>query len=95
LKVQPSGDGRTSVITDSRSATTGCVNFYVDGSPYQQMTPGDIDNYVQPSELVAIEVYHGNETPPQYTTPGMSSCATIVAWTVARVHTQTNRNKKP
>jgi len=95
LKIQPSGDGRTSVITDSRSATTGCVNFYVDGSPYQQMTPGDIDNYVQPSELVAIEVYHGNETPPQYTTPGMSSCATIVAWTVARVHTQTYRNRKP
>jgi len=94
LKISPTGDGRTYVITDSRSATTGCVNFYVDGTLWQQMTPGDIDNYVQPSELVAIEVYHGSETPPQYSPPGQSSCATIVAWTVARVHTQT-RSKKP
>jgi hypothetical protein len=94
LRIQPTGDGRTYVITDSRSATTGCVNFYVDGTLWQPMTPGDIDNYVQPSELVAIEVYHGTETPPQYSPPGQSSCATIVAWTVARVHTQT-RSKKP
>jgi hypothetical protein len=95
LRISPTGDGRTYTITDSRSATTGCVNFYVDGSPFQQMTPGDIDNYIQPSELVAIEVYHGTETPPQYTTPGQSSCATIVAWTVARVHNTPTRSKKP
>ncbi|HEX8946549.1 MAG TPA: carboxypeptidase regulatory-like domain-containing protein [Gemmatimonadaceae bacterium] len=94
LKVQPTGDGRTYVITDSRSATTGCVNFYVDGTLWQQMSPGDIDNYVQPSELVAVEVYHGTETPPQFTPPGQSGCATVVAWTVARVHTQT-RDRKP
>jgi hypothetical protein len=94
LKVQPTGDGRTYVITDARSSTTGCVNFYVDGTLWQQMSPGDIDNYVQPSELVAVEVYHGTETPPQFTPPGQSSCATVVAWTVARVHTQT-RNKNP
>jgi carboxypeptidase family protein len=94
LKVQPTGDGRTYVITDSRSATTGCVNFYVDGTLWQQMSPGDIDNYVQPSELVAVEVYHGTETPPQFTPPGQSGCATVVAWTVARVHTQA-RDKKP
>jgi hypothetical protein len=94
LRIQPTGDGRTYVITDSRSATTGCVNFYVDGQIWTQMTPGDIDNFVQPSELVAIEVYHGSETPPQYSPPGQSGCATIVAWTVARVHTQT-RSKKP
>jgi hypothetical protein len=95
LRIQPTGDGRTYVITDSRSATSGCVNFYVDGSPWTPMSPGDIDNYVQPSELVAVEVYHGTETPPQFTPPGQSSCATVVAWTVARVRTQTTRNRKP
>ena len=40
LKVMPSGDGRTSVIADSRSASNGCVNYYVDGFPFTSMTPG-------------------------------------------------------
>jgi len=94
LKIQPTGDGRTYVITDARNSSSGCVNFYVDGTLWQPMTPGDIDSYVQPSELVAVEVYHGAETPPQFTPPGQSGCAAVVAWTVARVHTQT-RGKKP
>jgi len=94
LKVMPLGDGRTYVITDSRNpAGNGCVNFYVDGTRWTEVTPGDVDTYVRPDELVAVEVYHGSETPPQYTTPGMSSCATIVAWTRARIHSQPN--KKP
>jgi hypothetical protein len=91
LRITPTGDGRTYVIQDSRNATGGCVNFYVDGTYWQQITPGDIDDFVRPSELVAIEVYHGSETPPQYSPPGQSGCATIVAWTVARIH---DRNKK-
>jgi hypothetical protein len=94
LRVQPTGDGRTYVITDTRSASNGCVNFYVDGTLWQPMTPGDIDSYVQPAELVAVEVYHGSETPPQYSPPGQSGCATIVAWTVAKVRPQT-RSKRP
>lgn len=94
LKVVPLGDGRTYVITDSRNpAGNGCVNFYVDNTRWTEMRPGDVSDYVRPEELVAVEVYHGSETPPQYTTPGMSSCATVVAWTVARIHSQPN--KKP
>jgi hypothetical protein len=85
LRVSPSGDGRTYVITDSRSSGNGCVNFYVDGTLWQTMAPGDIDDYVKPSELVAIEVYHGATTPPQFTPAGQSGCATVVAWTVAKV----------
>jgi hypothetical protein len=85
LSVQPLGDGRTYVVRDSRVAGGGCVNFWVDGSPYTEMTPGDISDYVQPSEIVALEIYHGTETPAQYQTSGQTSCATVVAWTVARV----------
>jgi len=94
LRIQPAGDGRTYVITDSRSAGNGCVNFYVDGTPWQTMQAGDIDTYVRPAELVAVEVYHGSETPAQYTTPGQGSCATIVAWTQAKISTLTRANKK-
>jgi hypothetical protein len=93
LRVQPTGDGRTNVITDSRSpATGGCVNYYVDGVQWTSMQPGDIDDYVRPAEIVAVEIYHGTDTPPQYTVSGQSSCATIVVWTVAKVRP---KNKKP
>ena len=84
LRVQPAGDGRTYVITDSRS-TNGCVNFYLDGTPWQTMTPGDISDVARPDEIVAVEVYHGSETPAEFQTAGQSSCATVVIWTVARV----------
>ena len=71
LKVMPLGDGRTYVITDSRNpAGNGCVNFYVDGTRWTEITPGDVSTFVRPDELVAIEIYHGSETPPQYTTAG-------------------------
>ena len=94
LRISPAGDGRTYVITDARSAGNGCVNYYVDGFPFTTMTPGDVDQYIRPDELVAIEVYHGGSTPPQYTTAGQSSCATIVAWTVAKVR-PSNRGRNP
>ena len=94
LRVEPAGDGRSSVITDARGAGSGCVNYWVDGFPYATMTPGDIDEYVRPQEIVAVEVYHGSSTPVQYTTAGQTSCATIVVWTVARVHSS-SRSKRP
>jgi hypothetical protein len=85
LKVSPAGDGRTYVIEDARTPSGGCVEYWVDDTHWTTMTPGDIDQYVRPDEIVAIEVYHGSQTPVRYTTPGQSSCATIVVWTVARV----------
>jgi Carboxypeptidase regulatory-like domain len=93
LRIQPLGDGRTYVITDARSASNGCVNYYVDGTLWQTMTPGDINDFVRPSELVAVEVYHGSQAPPQFTPPGQSGCASIVAWTVAKVRPKDS--KKP
>jgi hypothetical protein len=96
LRIQPSGDGRTSVITDSRSASNGCVNYFIDGMPWTTMTPGDIDDYVRPSEMVAAEIYHGAGTPPQYQVAGQSSCAVIVVWTQAKMSTVvTGKDKKP
>jgi hypothetical protein len=84
VRVQPGGDG-TNVITSSRDATGGCVTFYVDGAPWQQMTPGDLDTYVRPEEVAALEVYNGATTPAQFTQPGQSGCTTIVIWTERRI----------
>jgi hypothetical protein len=85
IRVQPAGDG-TNVITSSRDPTGGCVTFYVDGSPWQQMTPGDLDTYVRPEEVAALEVYNGSTTPPQFQQPGQSGCTTVVIWTERRIN---------
>jgi len=95
LRISPTGDGRTYVITDARNASGGCVNVYVDGTYWEPMTPGDVDSYVRPNEVVAVEVYHGSETPPQFTKPGQSSCATIVVWTLARARPRETNAKRP
>jgi hypothetical protein len=93
LKVSPAGDGRTYVIQDSRSVN-GCVNFYLDGTPWTTVTPGDIDDVARPNEIVAVEIYHGSETPPQFSPPGQGSCASVVIWTVARVRSGDTTTKK-
>ena len=73
------------MITSSRSTQgNGCVTMYVDGSAWQQIEPGDLDSFVQPGEVAAIEVYSGSSVPPQFTTPGQS-CAAVVVWTKTRV----------
>ena len=84
IRVQPGGNG-TNVITSSRDPTGGCVTFYVDGAPWQQMTPGDLDTYVRPEEVAALEVYNGSTTPPQFQQPGLGGCTTVVIWTERRV----------
>ena len=84
IRVQPGGNG-TNVITSSRDPTGGCVTFYVDGAPWQQMTPGDLDTYVRPEEVAALEVYNGSMTPAQFQQPGLSGCTTVVIWTERRI----------
>jgi hypothetical protein len=81
LKVVPVGNGRDYVIQSSRDPM-GCVNFWVDGFQWRSLEPGDIDQYLRPDELRAIEIYSSTTTPPQFTAPGNSKCETVVVWTV-------------
>jgi hypothetical protein len=92
LSISPAGDGRTNVIKDNRSAG-GCINYWVDGTPFPSITPGDIDDYVRAGEVVAVEVYHASDMPPEFMTPGRGSCTTIVAWTQAKMD-GINRKKR-
>ena len=80
LRVQPAGNGR-SVLTNSRDPVGGCVLTWVDNVIWREMTPGDIDDFVQPSEVRAVEVYSSNNTPPQFQMAGQTSCAAVVVWT--------------
>jgi hypothetical protein len=73
------------MITSTRSSSgNGCVTMYVDGAQWQQLEPGDLDSFVQPGEVAAIEVYSGSSTPAQFVTPGQN-CAAVVVWTKTRV----------
>jgi hypothetical protein len=73
------------MIASTRSAQgSGCVTVFVDGAPWQQLDPGDLDTFVQPNEVAAIEVYNGASIPGQFTTPG-SNCSAVVVWTKTRV----------
>jgi hypothetical protein len=87
LRVVPTGTGGYTV-EDTRGAGMGCVSYWVDGAPFREMTPGDLDNAFPASQLAAIESYPAGQAPPQFTSPGMSSCAAVVIWTQASVRRQ-------
>jgi uncharacterized protein (DUF2141 family) len=74
----PEGD----VVSSSRSVGLGgdCVQYYVDDMPWQSTQPGDVNQFVNPNEVVAVEVYQGSNVPAQYSR-GMGGCTTIVLWT--------------
>lgn len=85
--VQASG-GRQ-VITNNRSPN-GCTTIYIDGSIWQQMEAGDIDDFVKPYELAAIEVYSPTTAPAEFQGRG-TGCMTIVAWTYRRLDRERKR----
>lgn len=81
----PQGDQVTSSRgTTSLSGGGGCVQYYVDGMPWQSAEPGDVNNFVNGNEVVGVEVYAGPGTPAEYSR-GMQDCTTIVLWTKFKI----------
>ena len=67
--------------TSGAESNAGCVNIFVDRTPFTQMTPGDLDGAFPVGMIGAIESYaSAAETPAEFRMTGRS-CATIVAWT--------------
>ena len=73
------------MIESARDPTGGCINIWLDGTQWQQLEPGDVDQFVKPYELGAIEVYSPATTPAEYQPSGRTGCSTIVAWTLRRL----------
>jgi hypothetical protein len=88
IRVVPSGPNRQ-VITSTRG-TNSCTTVWVDGTMWQSMQPGDIDDFVRPHELAAIEVYSPSTTPAEFQSQG-GNCATIVAWTYRKLDRERKR----
>nr|MBA3672187.1 TonB-dependent receptor [Gemmatimonadaceae bacterium] len=71
-------------VTTTRSSNGSCVTMWLDGGQWAASSAGDLDSFVQPGEVAAIEIYQGTNLPPQFATPGQA-CAAIVVWTKTRV----------
>ncbi len=87
IRVSMIGNQAQIVSTRSAAGGGGCVTVWVDGSEWRQLDAGDVDSFVRPGEISAIEVYPGTNVPPQFSTVGQS-CAAVVAWTKLRVETR-------
>jgi len=81
--------GNQAQLASTRSTTGGggCVTVWVDGAAWQQLDAGDLDSFVRPEEVAAIEVYNGSSVPAQFTTVGQD-CAAVVVWTKLRVQSR-------
>lgn len=79
LRVNSSSDGE--VVSSSRGVGgSDCVQYFVDDMPWQSVEAGDINQFVNANEVVAVEVYQATNTPAQYSRAG-GGCTTIVLWT--------------
>ncbi|MBC8113869.1 MAG: carboxypeptidase regulatory-like domain-containing protein [Candidatus Saccharimonas sp.] len=86
LRVSYSPQGE--VVSSSRGVSSlsggSCVQYYVDDMPWLSAAPGDVNNFVNGSEVVGVEVYQGANTPAQYSR-AMQDCTTIVLWTKFKI----------
>jgi carboxypeptidase family protein len=91
LRVVPTGSGGYTVESSRSGGAGGCISYWVDGAPFRELSPGDVDNAFPASQLAAIESYQPGTVPPQFTSPGESGCTAVVIWTQASVRRQVRR----
>jgi hypothetical protein len=86
--IRVNSQGNDATVTSTRNAQgSGCVTIFVDGAAWQSLQAGDLDSFVQPNEVAAIEVYSGISMPPQFNTVGQN-CSAVVVWTKTRVNSR-------
>ncbi|MEO8563476.1 MAG: carboxypeptidase regulatory-like domain-containing protein [bacterium] len=77
--------GKMSISSTRLAGRAGCVNIVVDGSKWQQMEAGDLDAFIKPDEVAAVEVYQAGGTTPVEFTAGGQDCTSVVVWTKLNV----------
>jgi len=62
-----------------------CLTYVIDGMPYDELEEGDMDTYIRPTEIGAIEIYQPNQVPQ--TLPGVvkPNCVNVVVWSKAKL----------
>jgi hypothetical protein len=89
LKITPYGMGRY-IVSSARDPNKGCVHYVVDGQEFKELSAGDIDDFLSPGEIAAIEVYNPSVAPPEFERPGSTGCVSVVIWTSRSL----NRSRK-
>ncbi|HET9637299.1 MAG TPA: carboxypeptidase regulatory-like domain-containing protein [Gemmatimonadaceae bacterium] len=60
-----------------------CTRVWVDGFEWASVAPGDLDSFVNPNDVIGMEVYQGDEVPSRFR--GLNgNCLTLVIWTEFR-----------
>jgi hypothetical protein len=70
-------------ITSMYSANAPCTRVYVDGFEWRDLQPGDLDMFVNPDDVIGLEVYQVGEVPSQFRKFDRG-CLTLVVWTQFR-----------
>lgn len=73
------GDERKILMRGSMSRR--CVpSIHVNGQWMPNMSTNDVDGFLKPSEIAAVEVYVSAQVPPHFQ-PALGGCGSIVFWT--------------
>ncbi len=55
-------------------------SMFINGQAISDLSGTDLDAFVRPNEIAAIEIYSATQVPPQFQV-GLSGCGSIVIWT--------------
>jgi hypothetical protein len=62
-----------------------CLTYVIDGAPYDELEEGDMDTYMRPTEIGAIEIYQPNQAPRSIAGVTKSDCVNVVIWSKAKL----------
>jgi len=72
--------GITSIYSQQRGS---CTSVWIDGYQWRDMGPGDLDMFVNPDDVIGLEVYRAEDVPSRFR--GLNQgCVAVVAWTQFR-----------
>jgi carboxypeptidase family protein/TonB-dependent receptor-like protein len=79
---------RGGVVISGRSAVrSSCTSVIIDGFEWRGLQPGDLDNVVNPDDVIGLEVYEAYDAPPQYDRFDRG-CLTLMIWRQVRSKVQ-------
>jgi hypothetical protein len=95
LRLERSELGDTQLLMRGTFEETCVPSVYIDGRHMRDLSADDIDDWVKPAEIAAMEIYVGPHMPAQFNTglagggaSGGQSCGAIVIWTKAAPRTR-------
>jgi hypothetical protein len=70
-------------VTSMYSPVRSCTRVFIDGFEWRDMGPGDLDMFVNPEDVIGLEVYRPEDVPSQFRRVNQN-CVAVVVWTQFR-----------